>query len=235
MNYLRKQITKIDVIISFLLAIIIVFAVAVGRKFHTEINITTQVMIGLLLGTVVFVVLVFRDRLIQKRYKYEKGLKGEDYLKNKIKNGLKDIHYHLLSNINNNHRGDIDFVLICEHGIYCIENKNINGRIWYDKNSRKLKVNNFSKNYIGQVQGNARYIRNKLIENGVKIDFVEPILVMNNYFLDKVPPKISNTKIFYADKFVEFINKQKAEEGNRLNIDSVLDILKKYDQKKNRR
>ena len=67
MNYLKKQIYKINLIVSFLSALLITLAVAVGRVFHDKIDIVIQIVISLPLGVLAFIVLKIRANKLKKR------------------------------------------------------------------------------------------------------------------------------------------------------------------------
>lgn len=227
MNYLKKQIYKINLIVSFLSALLITLAVAVGRVFHDKIDIVIQIVISLPLGVLAFIVLKIRDKMLSESYNYEKGIRGENYLKNRIKSGIKHGNYRLLQNIKNSKGGDIDIVLICEYGIYAIECKNISGHIKYEQDSDKIFLNNYKKEYLSQVRGNAVSVQEKLEKAGMIIKFITPVLViMGNCYLDNVPEEIKGTRIYYPNKFIAFLNQQKNVLNNKIDVDKVYGILK---------
>ena len=227
MKYLKKQIYKYDIIINFLIIFLCVFSFILGGKLHENNNLVRQLIAGVSIGIAAFVILYSRDNLIKKQKNYEKGLKGENYMKDRIENDLRGMKYYFFNNVKNKNGGDIDLVLVCDHKVYCIENKNITGRVTYDGSSDKLLVNNFEKNYLRQVRSNALEIKEKIENKGIKIDFVTPVLVvMGNCVLDNVPEEVRGARIYYPNKFIDYIKKQITSTNINVDAEAVYKILK---------
>jgi len=150
-----------------------------GRYLFTS-NFFYQVLLGLFIGGVTVLLIYFRDKAISRSLNYIKGHKGEKYVENLLSK-LSSSDYKIIRTKRVKY-GNIDFLVVCKNGIFCIEEKNIGGKITYDERYQVLLRNGyeFDRDYLRQTKRNAREV-NQNIKEKLKLDrFVVPILVFSD-------------------------------------------------------
>lgn len=228
MKYGKRKIFFYETIINILVTLLCMTAFIIGQKMGESMGILKQLLAGGVLGTVAMVILLTRDYLLKKLEYQEKGVFGENNFEKRIKEELIGKNFRMISGIKNHKGGDIDFVLICRHGVYCVEVKNIRGVVKYDRERDELLVNNFKKRYHKQVRGNAMEIQERLNKNNIEIKFVIPVLVMFSCTLVGVDEEIRHgTRVYYLSKFIDYIKElDRRERDAKVDVEKVYEILR---------
>ncbi len=213
MKYINKQIFKKEVFEMLLVTTLCSIAFIMGDKFHADKSATTQIFLGASMGVFAVIILHFRDRIFKTRQSWEKGLRGEEFLKKKLLDHLPQETY-LCTNVQLNY-GDADLLLINGSGIYCIECKNYSGYIFYDTKKEQLFHNNYplNDNYLKLVRGRSREIQNIIKEKlGINVSYVQSVLVFSSKGVKlDCPWDIDNTFVCYPNKLIDHLKKNQSE------------------------
>lgn len=200
-DYLRRQVDKFERLEVVFTTIFSVVTFLLGR-FFVSINIVSAIVIGIFLG-------LFSELMIDLIYwarkrgsNFHKGLKGEQNIEKILKHLPASYRYLKSSKLPYN-----DFLIIGDCGIFCLEVKNISGKITYDKTNKELLRNQnfFDKNYLKQVKGCAVQANQLLIE-GLKLNiFVKPVLVFvdKGVYLD-MEKEVDDVDVINSDQLLQY-------------------------------
>jgi len=178
-NNLKYNIKKYQILKIIFLEILILSSIAVGRHFFYPDYL--NILSGLVLGAIAYVCLYYIEKYTNKRICYEKGLKLESQVADKLNRlGIKNEQ-----NIKAKY-GDLD-IFVDKNGVYYgFEVKNWSGVITFENGS--LVLNNFyNKNSIlEKLLKNCKQIKeNKFGKESNK--FVKPVLVFGYKTCVQIP------------------------------------------------
>lgn len=131
--------------------------------FHGLITNTKNTGIIILWGVVTLFLFIFWIKITNKKAdaisSFIEGYICEQIIKPVLKSLPND--YSVIYNVYFGKGGNIDFVVVCKYGVFAVEVKK-----WFTKSE-----------YITQSKRQASSLQKHLVEHGVKINFVEPILI----------------------------------------------------------
>lgn len=224
MAYLKRQITKYEIYDTLLITLICVFSFIMGGEFKEETNNWVKILVGGIIALFVVIILAFREVILKKQEKYRKGLKGEQFMKKILEQLPKNMCYR--SDIKLDH-GNADFLVIGEQGLFCIENKNINGRITYNKD-KQLCHNYlpFDKDYLKQTKRNSVQIK-EIIKNKLNIDqYVQPVLVFSGLGVTlDLDEKIDDVYILGPKELENYFQKNNSSQLSKQDQDLVYNLF----------
>lgn len=142
------------------------------------------------LSLLMFAVSIF---LSSKSVIFSSGISGEDKVFNtlmqlpdnyKVLNGIK-----VYTNNKSSKSSEIDHLVICDKGVFCIETKNHRGKIYSTDNNKWIQIKESKKgksyrnefyNPVRQVMGHVYGIKKILSQEGIDELFIQPIVVFSS-------------------------------------------------------
>jgi|GEM_PF-4198687 len=198
-KYLKKRIKYYNLWIPIIVIILIMCSAIAGRYFFF--NSIFNIIIGAVLGVIGSVAMYLIEHFMRKRQLYEKGLKLEEDIAQKLKRLKIQYGEHLETKY-----GDLDLLVSKGDKFYGIEAKNWAGKVVFENNL--LKVDNFDSTHVlKMLLQHCLLVRNKEFgENSHK--FINPILVFGH----KAVVEVKDNKILFN------------------NIEIVVATIKDFDQ-----
>jgi len=201
-SYLQKQIKKYDRLEIIFVSLIPIISFLLGRSLKS-ISIVSGVLIGLFLGALTAVLLFLGDWANDRGYSYFKGLKGEQYVE-KILNKLPTNYRYFKSD----KLPYADYLVVGDTGVFCLEIKNMNGKITYNAQNKQLLRNYspFDSNYLKQTKGNSavasQLVKEELNENV----FINPVLVFTGRGVSlELQNKVDGVDIINSNELLHFL------------------------------
>lgn len=228
MSYLEDQADKMSNRGLALLAVIPSISFVAGGYFFSD-NLLVIFIVGLFLGAITLVVVLWRDRYVKKEENFNKGLKGEQYIE-KLLSENKTGNFSFIPDIKLKY-GNADFVVISKNGVFCIDVKNVTGKITYDKANNCLLRNygNFDKDYLKQVKNSSFQIHQIILD---KIKYVQPILVFSSFGVSvETGDKVDDVYILKPEKLVEFLKAKTGRVLDREMQNKIYKVLIEYKDK----
>ncbi len=168
----------------FLWAILIILAPLVAIFFLNRYFSPAAVVSGAVI--LIILVLKWLHPLIyyfkNESQKFSRGFSGEKDIKKELTE-LPDTYSVFHGVVLDKTKGDIDFVLVGQKGVFSLEVKSIGGNIGYD--GSQLTINEkimTGKNYLDQAYGEARAVA-QFFRRHLNVDiYVKPVLLFSNQY-----------------------------------------------------
>lgn len=187
----------------------------------------------LLLIIICVIFLLIFNKLHKKRLLTCAGKQGEDITYNIIKNNLrknKGVVYRNLKIPLYNNTTEIDFLVISDNGVLCIENKHVSGKIigeTNDKYWKQIKSDRSTKkmyNPIMQNEGHIKCLRYHFSKNNIDFIPIYSYIVFSN---TNVKINFKQGNMGNIKLFEKYLKKYFLREKNKFKINDIKNVIDK--------
>ncbi|MCX6779039.1 MAG: NERD domain-containing protein [Candidatus Magasanikbacteria bacterium] len=202
---LQRQAKKFDRL-EILFIFVIPFVSFFLGKFFKSFSTIYAFLIGLFLGILTFG-MVWLSRWAKGRsLNFMKGWRGEQYVKKILSQLPQDYKYFKSDKL-----PYADFLVVGNNTIFCLEVKNINGKITYNPQTHQLLRNYspFDKDYLKQTKRNALETSH-LVREQLGIDvFVVPVLVFSGKGVSlELETSIEGVDVINSNELLRYLQAQ---------------------------
>lgn len=233
MSYLEKQADKFDKKAEYILMLIVSISLIVGfilGKNDSSYGLYIFIIAGVCLGIISFLLILQRDKFAKKSKDYSKGFQGEKYFKDFLDKNKLFCGFEYVDSITLDY-GDADFIIVNDNGVFCIEVKNINGKITYDKKNDSLLYNfkPFDKDYLKQVKRNSVFIRNIIKKKINEFNYVQPVLIFSGLGSNlETDQKIGDVYVLKPEELLILSKQNTNQKLNKELQGKILDMMREY-------